>query len=250
MTYGTCPKCKSEISQDRLQYSPVICNHCGYIDSKSAEKQQKQANRFSILVMLSISVITAGSFLHNVRWGAHSVEVIPHKAMIAIGMGSETNYNRLQEICLERKMINCVQTSLEEQLAANPENLEVLKKLGKLYYQRDNVEKAYNTLNTYFEKNGNDFMTAYYFAKTLSKQGATDKAAEYFEYILASKPDVLQVTVTETYMDMLIEANRFDEAQKLAKSVEDRTIKIPGTLLARFDKIEKALNPEKTEIKN
>jgi len=86
-------------------------------------------------------------------------------------------------------------------------------------------------------------MTAYYFAKTLAKQGDTDQAAQYFGFILDSKPDVLQVTVTEAYMDMLISTNRFEEAQKLAKSVEDRTVKIPGSLLARFDKVEQALNP-------
>ena len=241
--YGTCPKCKTEISEDRLLYKPVICNHCGYMDSKTNEVSQKKANRSSILIMLGISVITAGSFLHSVRWGNHSLEVIPHKAMIAVGMADENNYNRLQEICVDRKMIDCVQSSLEEQLSLDPNNIEVLKKLGKLHYQRQNFDQAYETLNSYFDNKGDDLMTAYYFAKTLSKQGETDKAAEYFEFILASKPDVLQVTVTETYMDMLIESNRYDDAKKLAKSVEDRTIKIPGSLLARFDKVKEAINP-------
>jgi len=125
--YGTCPKCKSEISADRLQYSPVICNHCGHTDSKSIELSQKKANRTSILIMLSISVITAGSFLHSVRWGNHSLNVIPHKAMIAVGLGSENNYNRLQEICLDRKMIDCVQSSLEDQLAADPTTISLTK---------------------------------------------------------------------------------------------------------------------------
>ena len=207
-------------------YKPVICNHCGHTDSKSEKTHTKKTNRNSILIMLSISVITAGSFLHSVRWGDSSFEVIPHKAMISVGMGSENNYNRLQEICIERKMVDCVQSSLEEQLSSNPANLEVLKKLGKLHYQRENFDQAHTVLSSYFENNGDDLMTAYYFAKVLSKQGNTDQAAEYFESILASKPDVLQVTVTETYMDMLIEANRFDAAKTLAKSVEDRTVKI------------------------
>ena len=158
-------------------------------------------------------------------------------------MADQSDYNRLQEICLDRKMIDCVQSSLEEQLSQNPTDLDVLKRLGKLYYQRENFEQAYETLNSYFENKGNDLMTAYYFAKVMSKQGETDKAAEYFTYILDSKPDVLQVTVTETYMDMLIEANRFEDAKKLAKSVEDRTVKIPGSLLARFDKVDQAINP-------
>ncbi len=246
MTYGTCPKCKSEISEDRLLYKPVICNHCGHMDSNAEELSTKKRNRSSILIMLGISVITAGSFLHSVRWGNHSLEVIPHKAMISVGMGDESNYNRLQEICLERKMIDCVQSSLEEQLSANPNNLEVLKKLGKLHYQLENYEQAHETLSAYFTNQGEDLMTAYYFAKVLSKQGNTDAAVDYFESILASKPDVLQVTVTEAYMDMLIEANRFDDAKKLAKSVEDRTVKIPGSLLARFDKVDAALNPNPT----
>ena len=196
-----------------------------------------------MLIMLGISVITASTFLHSVRWGEHSVSVIPHKAMIAVGMADENNYNRLQEICVDRKMIDCVQSSLEDQLSADPNNLEVLKKLGKLHYQLENFEQAHETLSSYFANQGEDLMTAYYFAKILSKQGETDAAVEYFESILASKPDVLQVTVTEAYMDMLIEANRFDAAKTLAKSVEDRTIKIPGSLLARFDKVEQALNP-------
>ena len=56
MMYGTCPKCKTEISEDRLLYKPVICNHCGHMDSKTNEVSQKKANRSSILIMLGISV--------------------------------------------------------------------------------------------------------------------------------------------------------------------------------------------------
>ena len=162
--------------------------------------------------------------------------------MIALGMGSDSNYEAVQNICLDRKMVECVQNSLEDQLADNPTNLDALKKLGKLHYQTKNYADALDTFNTYFTNKGDDLLTAYYFAKTLSLEGETEQAIQYFEFVLESKPDVLQVTVTETYMDMLMAANKLEAAKKLADSVEARTEKIPGTLLAKFSKVEEALN--------
>ncbi len=248
MNFNLCPSCKSEISEDRLQYSPIICNHCGHTQSKTQNEFNKKTNLISIFVFFFLSIAISASFLHSVRWGNHSFAVIPHKVLIAFGLADDSNFEALQQICIDRKMIDCVQASLEDQFADNPQNLEVLKKLGKLYYQRKNYTDALEILNSYFTLQGDDLMTAYYFAKTLSLEGEIDKASEYFEFILASKPDVLQVTVTETYMDMLIADNRYEDAKKLAKSVEERTEKIPGTLLARFNKVDEALNP--TPVKN
>jgi len=244
LNYNICPACKSEINEERLQYSPVVCNHCGHVESKTQNQFNKKTNLISIFTFFFLSVAIVGSFLHSVRWGSYSFSVIPHKTMIAFGMADDSNYEALQQICIARKMVDCVQASLEDQLADSPDNLDVLKRLGKLHYQRKNYSDALDTLNTYFANKGDDLMTAYYFAKTLSLEGETDKAVQYFDYILSSKPDVLQVTVTETYMDMLIDNNRYEDAKKLFnESVEARTEKIPSSLQAKFNKAEEALNP-------
>ncbi len=245
MTQNICPVCKSEISSERLASLPIICQSCGFIHSSANQRVDSSMNKTSILVMTGLSILTAVTFLHSVRWGSHSLEVITLKISTAIGFGSDSTFERMQEICKERKMVECVQTALEDQLLDDPKNLEALKKLGKLHYQRKNFSEASTVLNEYFQNGGDDLMSAYYFAKVLSHEGLTDKASEYFDFILASKPDVLQVTVTEAYIDMLMQADRYQEAQKLAKSVEARTDSVPGTLLSRFETVEENIKSAK-----
>jgi tetratricopeptide (TPR) repeat protein len=88
---------------------------------------------------------------------------------------------------------------------------------------RGHYQEAVNTYRTFFSKGGVDLEASYNFARALGQVGMVDEASKYFDYVLGAKPDVVQVTVVQNYVKLLMEANRLDQAQKLIEGVRKQS---------------------------
>ncbi len=64
-----------------------------------------------------------------------------------------------------------------------------------------------------------DLSARYDYARALAEAGDIDLAAQNFDYILKSKPEVWQITVTQKYVTMLIKAERFNQAKLVIKKI-------------------------------
>jgi hypothetical protein len=83
-------------------------------------------------------------------------------------------------------------------------------------------EEAAKTLELYFRDGGISLDASYDYARALEALGNVDMAGKYYQSILDSKPDTLQITVTKRYVQMLIDFNRRAEAKKVLASVRDK----------------------------
>ena len=56
----------------------------------------------------------------------------------------------------------------------------------------------------------------------MAQLGQVDDATKYFEQVLNARPDVLQVTVVQNYVKVLMDHQRYDQARKLIKDIRGK----------------------------
>ena len=107
--------------------------------------------------------------------------------------------------------------------------------------------EAVNTYRKFFANGGIDLEGSYEFAKALGQVGMVDEASKYYDYVLGAKPGVLQVTVVQNYVKLLMEAHRLDQAKKLIEGVHRRQSEncrfLHGRRLQKDPGIERVRNP-------
>ena len=174
-----------------------ICS-CGW----SYREKDSSAEKKIFLIMLGVTVALMGLFLHFFQWGQHSFSVL-----------FADNSKKVQ-ICMELKKYDCIEKAYEN-LYKETEDAHFLAELGKLQFRREKYVESRETYGLYFSKGGEGYEASYYYAHSLAKTNHIDSAIQYFESILRSKPNVVMVTVVESYLDVLTEHGRLKKAQEV-----------------------------------
>jgi tetratricopeptide (TPR) repeat protein len=164
--------------------------------------------------------LIVGAFVQLATWDVHSWDVIPLQVKELIGASSNDDLEKMASICMERKRYDCVEKEYSRLSERDP---KLLLRLGKFQMSRARYNDAVNTYRTFFSKGGIDLEASYMFARSLGQVGMVDEAAKYYDYVLGAKPDVLQVTVVQNYVKLLMEANRLDQAKKLIENVRSKS---------------------------
>lgn len=218
--FGSCPRCQNDISAERRQDSVVVCDHCGFVISTTEQQFREKGEKRFIAYALGVGFVLVAGFLQLCSWDTHFLEVIPLQAKELIGASSNEDLEQMAAICLDRKKLDCVERAYSK-LGDRDQNQ--LLRLGKFQMSRAHYTEAANTYRTFFTKGGIDLEASYNFARALGQIGMVDEAAKYYDYVLGAKPDVLQVTVVQNYVRLLMEANRLDQAQKLIMNVRKQS---------------------------
>jgi tetratricopeptide (TPR) repeat protein len=183
---------------------------------------EREVSKQFIKVSLGLSIFMVAAFIHIVTWDKYAFEIIPLKAKQWIGSMSTQDYDRLAEICKDRKNLDCVESSLTSKFSSNPSQIETLATLGNVQVGRKEYKLAANTFATYFKSGGVGVDASYDYAKALSAVGLIDQAAQYYQRVIDSKPDAMLITVTQSYVRMLVSHNRFQDAKALIDSIRAR----------------------------
>lgn len=207
-----CPRCKSDIPQERLNQTIVVCSACGWTNDNSFQQLQKSMNKRFIKVAVVSSIIMVAAFVQLVKWDKYAVQVIPYQVKSFFGSLSAEDVDSLSAICEERKNAACVESLYISLAKRESDNIEHLAKVGIVQYRRQKFNAAAATLKNYFAKGGADFNASYAYAQSLGRIGQIDEAVAYYDQILKAKPETLQVTVAQNYVKLLIENNRRDQA--------------------------------------
>lgn len=215
--FGSCPRCQSELSPERLQFQPIVCDVCGYTHNTLDNQVTRQfEKRFIKVSMILASVLTMG-FLQAATWDKYAVEIIPLKLKQLIGMTSGSDLNRIAQICMERLRHDCVETAFASR-GYQGDN-EAFADLGKYQVRRQKRQDAMASFQRYFQNNGQDLEAMYQFAKVLGDAGQVDQAIAYYDQVLKAKPDTLQITVTQNYVKMLTNHGRAAQALALIDGI-------------------------------
>ncbi len=226
--HGYCPQCKLEVPESRT-LPTLICPHCGFTNSKSFQKAQKEVSQRFIKLSVGLSTFMVIAFMHAVTWDQFFFEVIPLKAKQIVGMANATDYGRLAEMCKTRKDSECVEHMLTNKVQAEPQNIENLAELGQVQFLRNNFKGSAATLKKYFAEGGLSLDASYTYARALGQIGQVDESSEAYKKVLASKPDMLQISVTQNYVRMLMDAGRAEQAKLVIES-----IRVKGSNAAMF----------------
>ncbi len=207
-----CPRCQINISPKRLHSNPKVCNGCGYIlFSHEREEFASYENRSLIVVCLTAVAIVLG-FIHMANWGSYSLEVIPIKISMMTGTSTNSIDERMAEICTKMLKLDCVE-QMYGKIALR--DTKGWNRLGQLQFNRNKFAEANKSFAIYFGKGGKDLDAAFYYARALANAGRIDESAKHFERILAAKPQIFQITVAQTYVKILVDNGRLEQALKV-----------------------------------
>ena len=241
MYFGDCPRCHSEIPKQRIEESMTICAACGWSDEGLSQKMDKTAQKkFNVLAIL-ISTIILGGFIQLVQWNGYFFEIIPLKTKQVTGMATPADLLRVAEICKDRQNPSCVEKAYSQVVQKDPKNLEAWAAYGNILINNQKDKLALRSFGNYFKQGGRDIKVAFSYAKLLGEQGLIEEAKEYFNYIIQSKPDKLQITVTKRFVDMLYNAGQYKEAKKAIVAFRKRGVNAKYFMGSKLKEIQSIL---------
>lgn len=236
--FNTCPRCHSEISSGRQLKTPVICDWCGYVATVTERLQEKKLESSLTTAVCVASIVLVLLFAHILSWGVYSFEIPALQVMKITGLVSVPTLERYAEICQSLGKYDCVEDTYTQLGAIDS---SYFQKLGIFQYERKEYKQAASTLQTYLSKGGKDIEAEYHYARTLSQLGEVDEAAKYFDYVLAARPDVIQTTVIQNYVQMLIDRGRLDQANQVIQSYRKRKIVADNFMEKELEEIHKRM---------
>jgi len=235
LEFGACPRCKQDISAERKQLKPVICNHCGFTASSNNAIARQAVETQAIKMFAILGAVIVASYIQLVNWDNHSLEIIPLTLKSTIGMASQADAERTAEICMDLKKWSCVESNYSKVADADATKLP---RLGQFQMKRAEYNEAAQTFYKFFQKGGQDLEASYSYAKALAQLGQVDDATKYFDQVLAARPDVLQVTVVQNYVKLLMDHQRNDQALKLIREIRSKGPESASFMDAEYKKLQ------------
>lgn len=216
-----CQRCGSVANRVGQTY---ICK-CGW--TLSQDKIPKKAQAGIAVSLFFVASFLAIALFHFFQWGSHGFSILFADSF------------KKTEICMELRKYNCVEKAYMGSFNSTGKVM-YLEKLAEMQFKREKYIQAESTYKQYFAKEGDSFKAAYYYAHSLVKNNQVDAAIEYFDTILRSKPEVLMITVMESYLDVLITHNKKDKAKEVLSWVK-KTNPNASNIKSDIEKWEKRL---------
>ncbi len=219
LEFGACPMCKLDVSEERKKSVPFICNHCGFT-SMNDEKVQNEVEKRSIALFVGLSVFVVAAHIQLANWDKHSLAIIPIAVKETIGAVTTQDYEDKAHICMDLKKWDCVEAAYIQVAKAQPNEWQ---RAGDFQMKRAKYAQAAKSYYEFFQKGAENLEVSYNYAKALAHLGQVDEAVQYFDQVLAARPDVLQVTVVQNYVKLLMDHQRYDQAKVLIDKVRGKS---------------------------
>lgn len=238
-TQSTCPRCHSEISEERVRGVPAVCDHCGHVLSNNEANTTKSVHKNYMYGMLGVSGFIVFVHLFFSQWGGYTMEV--RWLQVFGGAGSE---ERMAQICLETFQYDCTE---RHYLAMAARDSRQFLTLGKFQMSRQRYREAAESFRMYLSQNEDPNRDAtFLYARSLSETGQIDEAARFYEEIIRGKTDVIPVTVMQKYVEMLVKNQRWVQAQKIIEEVRKRGENAQDFMQQQYTEITARLQGDKS----
>lgn len=208
-----CPSCHLVIDESRERAEVLVCNHCGHVKSEKAAEAERTLRVVSFKAVVLLALILVSGFAEVSAWSFYAPELRWLELRARLG-SSTAVLDRMAEICMELKKYDCATESYQKMAAIDSFNWS---RLARLQYSLGKYEEAVESFTIFSESHSGDAETHYIFAKALAETGRIDQAVDYFELVIKSKPDVLQVTVVQNYVRYLMRSMRYAQAEAVIR---------------------------------
>lgn len=217
-----CPQCKSEVAEERIHTPPIVCDQCGWSEKKNQIIKHQDLQKSTIKIFLIFSFILIALYFHTLKWGEHSLAVIPLKFSQWLGQTSASQAKSMAKICAQRQQVQCVIDTYSLLVKSNPRDPEAFSLLATTLEKAKRGGEAIPYYSRYFALGGNDSDLAYNFARLLEEKQDYENAIQYYEYVINLKPDIFQITVSKNYVNLLIKTRQFNKAKIYIKTVRKK----------------------------
>jgi tetratricopeptide (TPR) repeat protein len=169
------------------------------------------------------------------NWDTAWIKIVPLAAKSTLGMMSPDDIEQKAQICMDLKKWDCVESEYNH--AARIDASKWMR-AGHFEMQRAKYNEAAQSYYKFFQNGGQDLEASYNYAKALAQLGQVDEAVKYFDQVLAARPDVLQITVVQNYVKLLMEHQRYNQAKNLIDKVRSEGGPTAGEFMEpEFEKI-------------
>jgi tetratricopeptide (TPR) repeat protein len=197
-----------------------VCGACGHVLSNNQSDYDSKTAKNVMVYLLFFAIVVVTVFFQVRNWDRHAISVIPLQIKAAIGALNVQDLEERAAMCLERRYYDCTEEDYTGVANATRDPKMILR-LGKFQISREKYADAARTFQAYFQVGGNDMSAQISYAKALGQIGNIDEASNWYERILAAKPDVVQVTVIQNYVKLLLAANKTERAKELVAFVQE-----------------------------
>lgn len=184
--------------------------------------KHQQLQMSTIKTFVVFSVLVSAIYLHTVKWGSYSLDIIPLKINEFIGRSTLENSKNIANICAERKQTTCVIKSYEKLVKVNPKDPEAYALLAITLEKAKRSQEAKTYYSQYFLLGGNNIDLAYNFARLLEKSNDFENAKKYYAFVINSNPDIFQISASKAYAKLLIQSGQYKEAKKFIKAIRKK----------------------------
>ncbi len=173
--------------------------------------------------MLIFSVVLFAFLFHVSQWGSDSIRIVYLKAATTLGWASSDDWSSLARVCEERIKPGCLESALKGK-ANNSRLVSDYVRLGDFQRVQKRHAEALLSYNTglMIDATTVDPKLFYGIARSYESTGETEKALAYYAKAIEIKPEVIQVTVTESYVKLLKRLGREDQAKEVLTEVRKR----------------------------
>ncbi len=243
--YGICPVCGSHISEDRHENGWVLCE-CGWLGSHNTEKYESDTQKKSVLWIMSVSVIILVGFMHSTRWGNDALTVIPYQVKNILAIADQPTTLVYSEIAFKHRHYE-LSEKLVSKWAEKENTPEAWEKLAVLRTQMKSYNSAVIAFERYYQLEGKNPLTMFQYAKVLQELDRNDLAEQIYVHIVGLDPETYQRTVVEELVRLLINQQRFKDAQNILTQLSKPNMELPSHLIRQKEFVEQLLNDKKAE---
>ena len=190
--------------------------------------------RSFLYMIVMTAVLIVATFIHVANWGSASLDVIAFKIGEMSGGNLPVTVEKMARTCLELKKYDCTE-KMYAQLARN--DFRQFARLGKFQISLRKYGPAVDNFRRFFAAGGGDIEANYMYARALGEIGEINEAAKHFDYVLAARPNVVQITVVQNYVKYLINANQLDHAKKVIQKMRGRDQTVSSFMEAELKSI-------------
>ena len=175
--------------------------------------EKEENGRFKVFCALMIVFFMAGLF-HVHHWNQYFFEIFPLKTAQMMNTADRDDLMRIAEICKERNKHACQIKAYRQVIKQNSNDYVAFELLAETQYLSGRVIDAEQTLSNYFLSGGESVRATYIYARVLAEMNKHDEAETQFKKALKMKPDVVQVSISEDYVKLLMNRSKFRQAKK------------------------------------
>jgi len=198
--------------------SEVMHKEPRMLDFNQSHRQgmDKDLERSSATIMVVLATLVVATIMQIGAWDKYSLDVIPLLLKEMVGATSPQDWEDKAKMCWELKKWDCVEYEYTKS-AQNDRGQYV--RLGHYQMRRLKFDKAANSFRIFFKGGGEDIEAAKAYAKALAETNQFDESSKYFNLVLDTRPESLQIPVVLDFVKLLMKNEKYEHARRLIEDV-------------------------------